>query len=104
MNYDPKFLQFLLANMQSSNQMIIKTYTYPNPLKDCPDCKLVNSDITPKAVELFHKRKPDYNIENLLVDRLTENVIAYLNTSKGKDTVEVHNGCCSVKGCPTQVY
>lgn len=102
---DPEMLQIMLASLQASNKMVIKTWTYPMP-KFTIGTKLIGEEIHRQAEILFQQKKPDYRLKNLHTRKLTRNVLKILAEAlKTKpETVDIPNGCCSLETCPTKLY
>jgi hypothetical protein len=62
--------------------MVMKVYEYP-PIKigegETPE--IVFKDLVSRSCDLFRKRRPDYRLGNLNVEKLTSNVIKAVDSS-----------------------
>lgn len=103
-------MQKLLAQVQASNQVICAEYEYDNPVLETKQfieffCNKDNQqEILNKTSELFAIKLPDYNLNNLLTDKLLQNVLNILKKHSTDKKIKIPNGCCSLQNCPTKIY
>jgi hypothetical protein len=101
-------MQQLLASVQASNQVVCATYEYDNPLLETKQsCDFFQNNfetVLNKSKEIFTVKLPNYNLENLLVSKLLQNVLDNLKSHASDKKIKIPNGCCSLANCPTKIY
>ncbi len=80
--------------------------TFDNLAKgvDMTKMKLVETDVDAKAVSLFRKERPDYDVRNLLSNQRTSKVMEEMASQIDKDRVILSTGCCTAPKCPVTAF